>query len=393
MFPGSKVSNDNGLWPCIGIAALNVNNSSSGFGRKPLVMPEPKAQNEFAGNGLQGSVPSSPESDCEEIVDYSPVCAALEMDTREIIDIFLKSFTGLPHSKSGKKQILSTMKRVVDSLVVKHELAYKGMIARLNLEEKGEDVSFVKTVATELFSDGITNWGRIASLLTFGAIVCKHQNDRGLSKCVSLVGEEISSYLLTDQRHWLLKNKAWDGFEEFFHVPDTEGAVRNALMAIGSFATFGAALAYLIRPSVGSNEDYGNDTHRASPDPPAHCGSTCCGYLSQAVKLSGIQESGDEEYKGDLSETEDEVDSDFDIDEGDEPDSEQEEDGPRRKSRVVTKAYKEPVKVVRQKPKQRKLAELPRRTVKTKINKYNPPELQEDINKSETFALYLHMHM
>uniref|UniRef100_A0A8C2A7Q5 MCL1 apoptosis regulator, BCL2 family member b n=1 Tax=Cyprinus carpio TaxID=7962 RepID=A0A8C2A7Q5_CYPCA len=289
MFPGSKVSNDNGLWPCIGIAALNVNNSSSGFGRKPLVMPEPKAQNEFAGNGLQGSVPSSPESDCEEIVDYSPVCAALEMDTREIIDIFLKSFTGLPHSKSGKKQILSTMKRVVDSLVVKHELAYKGMIARLNLEEKGEDVSFVKTVATELFSDGITNWGRIASLLTFGAIVCKHQNDRGLSKCVSLVGEEISSYLLTDQRHWLLKNKAWDGFEEFFHVPDTEGAVRNALMAIGSFATFGAALAYLIRPSVGSNEDYGNDTHRASPDPPAHCGSTCCGYLSQAVKLSGIQ--------------------------------------------------------------------------------------------------------
>uniref|UniRef100_A0A672RQJ6 Vacuolar protein sorting-associated protein 72 homolog n=2 Tax=Sinocyclocheilus grahami TaxID=75366 RepID=A0A672RQJ6_SINGR len=51
-------------------------------------------------------------------------------------------------------------------------------------------------------------------------------------------------------------------------------------------------------------------------------------------------ESGDEEYKGDLSETEDEVDSDFDIDEGDEPDSEQEEDGPRRKSRVVTEAYK-----------------------------------------------------
>uniref|UniRef100_A0A671L867 Vacuolar protein sorting-associated protein 72 homolog n=1 Tax=Sinocyclocheilus anshuiensis TaxID=1608454 RepID=A0A671L867_9TELE len=95
-------------------------------------------------------------------------------------------------------------------------------------------------------------------------------------------------------------------------------------------------------------------------------------------------ESGDEEYKGDLSETEDEVDSDFDIDEGDEPDSEQEEDGPRRKSRVVTKAYKEPVKVVRQKPKQRKLAELPRRTDKTKINKYNPPELQEDISKNRT---------
>lgn len=246
MFPGSKVSNDNGFWPCIGIAAFNVNDSSSKCHIKPLVMPELKAQNQFTGNGLQGSVPSSPETDCEEIDNYTSIYAALEMDTRENIDIFLKSFSGLPHSKSGKKQVLSTMKRVVDSLAVKHELAYKGMIARLNPEQK-EDVSFVKTVATELFSDGITNWGRIASLLTFGAMVCKHQNDGGLGKCVSLVGEEISSYLLTDQRDWLLKNKAWDGFVEFFHVPDAEAAVRNTLMALGSVATFGAALAYLIR--------------------------------------------------------------------------------------------------------------------------------------------------
>lgn len=84
-----------------------------------------------------------------------------------------------------------------------------GMIARLNLEQKGEDVSFIKQVATELFSDGTTNWGRIASLLTFGAMLCKYQNDRGHSKYVRLVGEEISSYLLTEQRDWILRNKAW----------------------------------------------------------------------------------------------------------------------------------------------------------------------------------------
>ncbi len=34
---------------------------------------------------------------------------------------------------------------------------------------------------------------------------------------------------------------------DFFHVPDMEASVRNTLMAIGSVATFGAALAYLIR--------------------------------------------------------------------------------------------------------------------------------------------------
>ncbi|XP_057210704.1 vacuolar protein sorting 72 homolog a isoform X1 [Triplophysa rosa] len=66
-------------------------------------------------------------------------------------------------------------------------------------------------------------------------------------------------------------------------------------------------------------------------------------------------ESGDDEYRGDHSDTEDEVDSDFDIDEGDEPDSDQEADAPRRKSRVVTKAYKEPLKV--SKPKVKRVSE------------------------------------
>lgn len=62
--------------------------------------------------------------------------------------------------------------------------------------------------------------------------------------------------------------------------------------------------------------------------------------LAKFCLFVSFQESGDDEYHGEHSDTEDEVDSDFDIDEGDEPDSDQEEDAPRRKSRVVTKAYK-----------------------------------------------------
>uniref|UniRef100_A0A672PT46 Vacuolar protein sorting-associated protein 72 homolog n=1 Tax=Sinocyclocheilus grahami TaxID=75366 RepID=A0A672PT46_SINGR len=61
-------------------------------------------------------------------------------------------------------------------------------------------------------------------------------------------------------------------------------------------------------------------------------------------------ESGDDEYRGDHSDTEDVKTSDFDIDEGDEPDSDQEDDAPRRKSRVVTKAYKWGKKVFSQPP-------------------------------------------
>ncbi|CAL8293414.1 unnamed protein product [Merluccius merluccius] len=76
-------------------------------------------------------------------------------------------------------------------------------------------------------------------------------------------------------------------------------------------------------------------------------------------------ESGDDEYHGEHSDTEDEVDSDFDIDEGDEPDSDQEDDAPRKKSRVVTKAYKEPIKVAKPKPK--KPAEEQKKQEKTKV--------------------------
>ncbi|NP_001085907.1 vacuolar protein sorting-associated protein 72 homolog [Xenopus laevis] len=63
------------------------------------------------------------------------------------------------------------------------------------------------------------------------------------------------------------------------------------------------------------------------------------------------EESGDEEYNEDRSASEDEVDSDFDIDEGDEPTSDHEEDEPKKKRRVVTKAYKEPIQLLKPKPK------------------------------------------
>uniref|UniRef100_W5LJQ3 Vacuolar protein sorting-associated protein 72 homolog n=1 Tax=Astyanax mexicanus TaxID=7994 RepID=W5LJQ3_ASTMX len=86
-------------------------------------------------------------------------------------------------------------------------------------------------------------------------------------------------------------------------------------------------------------------------------------------------ESGDDEYRGDHSDTEDEVDSDFDIDEGDEPDSNEEDDAPRRKSRVVTKAYKEPVKAV--KPKVKRPSEEPKRTERLKPEKRSHQDLQE----------------
>ncbi|XP_066252127.1 vacuolar protein sorting-associated protein 72 homolog isoform X1 [Euwallacea similis] len=68
----------------------------------------------------------------------------------------------------------------------------------------------------------------------------------------------------------------------------------------------------------------------------------------------GFQETeSDNEYQAE-EEGEDIVDSDFSIDENDEPISDNEdEESQRKKRRLVTKAYKEPVSVPKDKPKQR----------------------------------------
>ena len=86
---------------------------------------------------------------------------------------------------------------------------FEGMIQKLELEGRGEDMRFVTSVAKSLFSDGITNWGRIASLVSFGAVLCQALEVMGKGGCVSLVAEEISSYLLSYQWEWLVRNNSW----------------------------------------------------------------------------------------------------------------------------------------------------------------------------------------
>lgn len=90
-----------------------------------------------------------------------------------------------------------------------------GMVNKLSLETRGNDVSFVGPVAESLFGDGSTNWGRVASLVAFGAVVSKHMKEKGNKECVEQVAQEISTYLLSEQRDWLIKNNAWVSFRKW----------------------------------------------------------------------------------------------------------------------------------------------------------------------------------
>ncbi|XP_030605233.1 induced myeloid leukemia cell differentiation protein Mcl-1b [Archocentrus centrarchus] len=189
-----------------------------------------------------GSLPSTPEFHSDSESDE-----ALERETKSLITSFFRDFTGLSQRRWKESEALKTMKRVVADVLEKHRYAYNGMVNKLSLDERGEDVTFVSAVAKSLFADKTTNWGRIASLMAFGAVVCQRLKEKGRDNCVELVSQEISTYLLSDQRDWLVKNNAWDGFVEFFRVADPESTVRNTLMAFAGFAGIGATLALLIR--------------------------------------------------------------------------------------------------------------------------------------------------
>ncbi|KAM9852398.1 induced myeloid leukemia cell differentiation protein Mcl-1b [Aulostomus maculatus] len=218
-------------------SAIGVS-SKNGFATKGLLTDD---------SGLdQGSLQCTPELESLSEID-SAADEVLENDTRQLIARFLTDFTGISKAPFIESKILSTMKRVVKDILEKHRFAYNGMINRLSLDDRGDNVSFVRRVAESLFSDGTTNWGRVASLVAFGAVVCQHMKEKGRGNCVELVGQEISSYLLSDQRDWLVENNSWDGFVEFFRVADPESTVRNTLTAFAGVAAIGATLALLIR--------------------------------------------------------------------------------------------------------------------------------------------------
>lgn len=78
------------------------------------------------------------------------------------------------------------------------------------MEIKNEnDLKTVSEVAKFVFDDGITNWGRIATLISFGAFVAKHLKSIQQEGCINSLAEIITEVLVTDKRDWLVEHHAW----------------------------------------------------------------------------------------------------------------------------------------------------------------------------------------
>uniref|UniRef100_A0A8C0UE15 MCL1 apoptosis regulator, BCL2 family member n=1 Tax=Cyanistes caeruleus TaxID=156563 RepID=A0A8C0UE15_CYACU len=121
-----------------------------------------------------------------------------------------------------------------------------GMLRKLEIQQE-EDLQSVVEVAAHLFSDGVTNWGRVVTLIAFGAFVAKHLKSIKQEQSISSLAGIITDALVSSKREWLESQGGWEGFVDFFRVEDLEGSIRNVLMAFAGVAGLGAGLAYMIR--------------------------------------------------------------------------------------------------------------------------------------------------
>ncbi|XP_036199846.1 induced myeloid leukemia cell differentiation protein Mcl-1 [Myotis myotis] len=218
------------------------------LGKRPAVLPLVQLVGEASGGpGAGGSLPSTPPPAEEEEEDE------LFRQSLEIISRYLREqATGAKDAKplggpaASSRKALETLRRVGDGVQRNHEMAFQGMLRKLDIKSE-DDVKSLSRVMAHVFSDGVTNWGRIVTLISFGAFVAKHLKSINQESCIDPLAESITDVLVRTKRDWLVKQRGWDGFVEFFHVEDLEGGIRNVLLAFAGVAGVGAGLAYLIR--------------------------------------------------------------------------------------------------------------------------------------------------
>ncbi|XP_062854248.1 induced myeloid leukemia cell differentiation protein Mcl-1-like [Trichomycterus rosablanca] len=175
-------------------------------------------------------------------------CKDLEKETQDLLTHVYQAHVGLnPSVKRHSAE--PTLNRVLQDLISKHRIAYSVMARQLLAQADG--MKKVDTVLQSTFSDGVTNWGRIASVLALGAVVCKQLTEDCTNgrpeECVDTVVSHMASYLTTHQRQWFVNNNGWQGFVQFFHEVDPESVIRSTLMALAGFSGLGLCLITMLR--------------------------------------------------------------------------------------------------------------------------------------------------
>ncbi|XP_076443453.1 anti-apoptotic protein NR13-like [Babylonia areolata] len=125
--------------------------------------------------------------------------------------------------KKAPNKFCKTMRRTVKELSSRHDIAFKGMVNKLNLDSNNPFQTFVN-VADEIFDDGQINWGRIVAVYAFAARLATRETDKSdFPKKIALF---VGKYVANKLGKWILDHGGWEAFAEYF--PD-QGEIEDTM--------------------------------------------------------------------------------------------------------------------------------------------------------------------
>lgn len=137
------------------------------------------------------------------------------------------------------------------------------------LELKGEaDVQALPRVMAHVFSDGVTNWGRVVTLIAFGAFVAKHLHSTGRERCVDPLARGIADVLVGTKRDWLVQQRGWVSARARRPADVRTGPPRRER---GSGVWLGARARRLPLPALGPVLGEPSTNHSRGTDPRQMC--------------------------------------------------------------------------------------------------------------------------
>ncbi|XP_061164871.1 bcl-2-like protein 1 [Saccostrea echinata] len=142
-----------------------------------------------------------------------------EVIASDVIATFEENSDRAPQNRYCK-----TMRRTVKEMSDRHNIAFKSMVQKLNVNDTNAFPTFV-SVADEIFEDGTINWGRIVAVYTFAArlaVHCKKYSPDSEERIALYAGKYVASKL----GKWILDNGGWDAFADYF--PE-QGATEDKL--------------------------------------------------------------------------------------------------------------------------------------------------------------------
>lgn len=123
------------------------------------------------------------------------------------------------YEKTDKKcpdRYCKTMRKTVKEISDRHDIAFKGMVNKLNIGEMGNNAFDVfVTVANEIFEDGQINWGRVIAVYAFAARLAAYfrQSQPDMEEKIALY---VGKYVGNKLGHWIIDNGGWDAFADYF---------------------------------------------------------------------------------------------------------------------------------------------------------------------------------